>query len=88
MRNSRPDSSGSCATFCATPTLNGLIGLNAMPTAAEPMLIATAVIGSYPALRTSSSSTGTSGMTSSHMPSTAPPAANVTQQIGTMRFVR
>jgi hypothetical protein len=46
IRNPRPDSSGSCATFCAMPTLNGLIGLNAIPTAAAPILIATAVIGS------------------------------------------
>src|SRR5438045_1280540 len=34
MRNSEPESRGSCASCCAMPTWKGLMGLNAAPTAA------------------------------------------------------
>ena len=43
MRNTAPERSGRPASFCAIPTWNGSIGLNAAPTPAAPRLIATAV---------------------------------------------
>ena len=45
-RKTPPESNGSSASFCAIPTWNGLMGLNAAPTAAAPALIATAVSAS------------------------------------------
>src|SRR3989454_4334055 len=45
IRNSDAESNGNCASCCAIPTWNGLIGLKAAPTAAAPRLIATATTG-------------------------------------------
>ena len=45
IRNSHPESNGSCASCWAIPTWNGLMGLKAAPTAAAPRLIATATTG-------------------------------------------
>ena len=82
VRNPAPESSGKPASFWAICAWNGLIGLNAAPTAAAPTLIAAAVMASNPSCRVTSSSTGTSAMISSPMFSSAPPAANVRLTIG------
>ncbi len=83
LRSANPEDAGSCASFMAMPAWNGFTGPNALPTIAAPALIATTVTPSTPTPRPSSSITGTSGMISSCMFSSAPIVANSVETIGT-----
>ena len=69
------------------PTLNGLNGLNVLPIPAAPRLMDTTVNASKPTRLASRSNTGTSATISSHIPSTAPPAAKSSDTIGMMATV-
>jgi hypothetical protein len=70
------------------PAWNGLRGLKALPTIAAPALIAATVTASYPNPHASTTSTGTSGMISSCMFSSAPQTPNAMQMSPTTRWRR
>jgi hypothetical protein len=81
-RRPPPDIGGSSASFMAIPAWNGLVGPNALPTMAAPQLMATTTTALTPRPRPRRSSTGTSGMISSCMFSTAPMSAKKNETIG------
>ena len=81
-RSPPPESAGSWASLSAMPAWNGFVGPKALPIIAAPALIATTTTPSTPRPRPSTRSTGTSGMVSSCMFSSAPIVAKNTQTTG------